>query len=64
MFSDYEGFEKQPDFYIAENGVIATLFNRNYDGQSDGQNVPNDGQSDGQNVPQKPLKCPSKTKCY
>ena len=47
IFSDYEGFEKQPDFYISENGVIVTLFNRNYDGQSDGQSG---GQSGGQKL--------------
>ena len=34
-------FKKQPEYYISDNGVIVTLFNRNYDIQNDGQN---DGQ--------------------
>ncbi|NLE69991.1 MAG: DeoR family transcriptional regulator [Clostridiales bacterium] len=47
IFADYKGFEKQPDFYISDNGVIVTLFNRNYDVRSDAQNdVQNDVQSD------------------
>lgn len=47
IFADYEGFEKQPDFYISDNGVIVTLFNRNFDVQSDAQDdVQNDVQSD------------------
>lgn len=33
--------KKQPEYYISDNGVIVTLFNRNYDIQNDGQN---DGQ--------------------
>lgn len=50
IFEDYAGFKKQPEYYISDNGVIVTLFNRNYDVQDDGQN---DGQDDGQNDGQK-----------
>lgn len=36
---EYEAdFNKQPEYYISENGVIVTLFNRNYDTQNDTQN--------------------------
>ena len=38
IFDDYAGFKKQPDYYISNNGVILTLFNRNYEGQNEGQN--------------------------
>lgn len=38
IFSEYQGFEKQPDFYISDNEVIVTLFNRNYKYESDVQN--------------------------
>jgi predicted HTH transcriptional regulator len=31
IFEDYIGFHKQPHFSISDNGVIVTLFNRNYD---------------------------------
>ncbi|QIW62064.1 ATP-binding protein [Mycoplasmopsis gallinacea] len=31
IFEGYEGFEKQPTYYISENGISLTLFNRNYD---------------------------------
>ncbi|UTC66540.1 MULTISPECIES: ATP-binding protein [unclassified Treponema] len=49
IFEDYAGFKKQPEYYISDNGVIVTLFNRNYDVQDDGQNdVQDDGQNDGQ----------------
>ena len=41
IFEDYAHFKKQPEYYISDNGVIVTLFNRNYDIQNDGQN---DGQ--------------------
>lgn len=50
IFDEYAGFEKQPDFYISDSGVIVTLYNRNYHLENDGQNV---GQNDGQNVGQK-----------
>ena len=33
IFEDYAHYKKQPDYYISDNGVIVTLFNRNYDGQ-------------------------------
>ena len=41
IFEDYAHFKKQPEYYISDNGVIVTLFNRNYDIQNGGQN---DGQ--------------------
>lgn len=50
IFEDYAHFKKQPEYYISDNGVIVTLFNRNYDIQNDGQN---DGQNGGQNDGQK-----------
>ncbi|MGI6782338.1 MAG: ATP-binding protein [Acholeplasmataceae bacterium] len=31
IFEDYIGFHKQPHFSISDNGVIVTLYNRNYD---------------------------------
>lgn len=31
IFEGYEGFRKQPNYYISENGILVTLFNRNYD---------------------------------
>ena len=39
IFEDYAHYKKQPDYYISDNGVIVTLFNRNYDGQNDGQKI-------------------------
>lgn len=39
IFDEYAGFEKQPDFYISDSGVIVTLYNRNYHLENDGQNV-------------------------
>ncbi|MGP1601966.1 HTH domain-containing protein, partial [Treponema sp.] len=39
IFEDYAHFKKQPEYYISDNGVIVTLFNRNYDGQNDGQKL-------------------------
>ena len=30
IFKDYEGFTKQPEFYISDNLVRVTLYNRNY----------------------------------
>ncbi len=58
IFEDYIGFYKQPHFSISDNGVIVTLYNRNYDEtlndvQSDTQNIQNDtqrGESDTQNI--------------
>lgn len=54
IFNDYEGFEKEPDYYISDNGVRLTLFNRNYfetmATQNDTQNdIQNDTQNDTQN---------------
>ena len=37
IFQDYADFIKQPEYYISNNGVIVTLYNRNYNGQNDGQ---------------------------
>lgn len=42
--------KKQPEYYISDNGVIVTLFNRNYYVQNDGQSG---GQNDVQNDVQK-----------
>ena len=47
IFEDYAHFKKQPEYYISDNGVIVTLFNRNYDIQNGGQN---DGQNDAQKI--------------
>lgn len=47
IFEDYADFKKQPEYYISNNGVIVTLFNRNYEGQNEAQN---EGQYDGQNI--------------
>lgn len=43
IFEDYIGFHKQPYFIISDNGVIVTLYNKNYD------NIHHDIQSDVQN---------------
>ncbi|UYT07404.1 putative DNA binding domain-containing protein [Treponema denticola] len=51
IFEDYAHFKKQPEYYISDNGVIVTLFNRNYDIQNDGQSdSQNGGQNDGQKI--------------
>ncbi|ENY70272.1 Hypothetical protein, putative transcription regulator [Mycoplasmopsis bovigenitalium 51080] len=47
IFEDYADFSKQPDYYISNNGVIVTLYNRNYGIENDGQN---EGQNGGQNI--------------
>jgi hypothetical protein len=39
IFSDYEGYENQPEYSVSDNGVIATLYNRNY--KNIGKNVTN-----------------------
>lgn len=50
IFNDYEGFEKEPDYYISDNGVRLTLFNRNYFETMATQNdIQNDTQNDTQN---------------
>lgn len=30
IFSDYEGYENLPEYSVSDNGVIVTLYNRNY----------------------------------
>ena len=30
IFSDYKGYENQPEYSVSDNGVIVTLYNRNY----------------------------------
>lgn len=30
IFSDYEGYENQSEYSVSDNGVIVTLYNRNY----------------------------------
>ncbi|WP_392445378.1 RNA-binding domain-containing protein [Sneathia vaginalis] len=37
IFKDYENFDKKPEYKISDNGVILTLYNRNYT-----KNVPNE----------------------
>jgi len=39
IFSDYEGYENQPEYSVSDNGVIVTLYNRNY--KNVGNNVGN-----------------------
>ena len=46
IFQDYADFKKQPNYYISNNGIIVTLYNRNYIDKNAGQN---DGQNDGHN---------------
>lgn len=38
IFKDYESFDKKPEYYISDNGVIVTLYNRNYIKNNDTQN--------------------------
>ncbi|UUD35946.1 HTH domain-containing protein [Mycoplasmopsis citelli] len=38
IFDDYDDFAKKPDYNISDNGVIVTLFNRNYQKINDTQN--------------------------
>ena len=38
IFQDYADFKKQPNYYISNNGIIVTLYNRNYIDKNDGQN--------------------------
>ena len=37
IFKDYESFDKKPEYYISDNGVIVTLYNRNYIKNNDTQ---------------------------
>ena len=30
VFEDYKNFDKQPEYFISDNGVIVTLYNKNY----------------------------------
>ena len=39
IFSDYEVYENQPEYSVSDNGVIVTLYNRNY--KNVGNNVGN-----------------------
>ena len=41
IFKDYIGFDKQPEYSISDNGVILTLYNRNYDSDNVSNNVVN-----------------------
>jgi predicted HTH transcriptional regulator len=51
IFEDYIGFHKQPYFIISDNGVIVTLYNRNYDDtHNDAKNDIQSGENDTQNV--------------
>ena len=57
IFEDYTGFKKLPEYYISNNGVIVTLFNRNYDAKNDVENdAKNDVENDVQSNIQKPNK--------
>lgn len=56
IFKDYESFDKKPEYYISDNGVIVTLYNRNYIKNNDTQkNTVNidKNKNDTQNVNQK-----------
>ena len=37
IFQDYADFKKQPNYYISNNGIIVTLYNRNYIDKNDHQ---------------------------
>ena len=39
IFKDYESFDKKPEYYISDNGVIVTLYNRNYIKNIDTQKI-------------------------
>ena len=46
IFKDYESFDKKPEYYISDNGVIVTLYNRNYVKNIDAQkNIENKGEN-------------------
>lgn len=51
IFSDYEGYENLPEYSVSDNGVIVTLYNRNY--KNVGNNV---GNNAGNNVIKKDTK--------
>lgn len=46
IFKDYEDYDKKPEYKISDNGVILTLYNRNYNARDVPKNVP-------KNVPKK-----------
>ena len=53
IFEDYADFQKQPEYYISNNGVIVTLFNRNYSIEYEAQNrAQNRAQNEAQNEAQ------------
>lgn len=41
IFKDYEDFDKKPEYNTSNNGVILTLYNRNYDSDNVSNNVVN-----------------------
>lgn len=41
IFKDYEDFDKKPEYNTSDNGVILTLYNRNYDSDNVSNNVVN-----------------------
>ena len=40
IFKDYEDYEKKPEYKTSDNGVILTLYNRNYRTEDDPKNDP------------------------
>jgi transcriptional regulator len=50
IFKDYEDYDKKPEYKISDNGVILTLYNRNYNAEDVPKNVPEDVPK---NVPKK-----------
>ena len=40
IFKDYEDYDKKPEYKISDNGVILTLYNRNYNAEDVPKNVP------------------------
>ena len=56
IFNDYESFDKKPEYYISDNGVIVTLYNRNYVKNNDTQKITDieyENRNDTQNDTQK-----------
>lgn len=41
IFKDYKSFDKKPEYNTSDNGVILTLYNRNYDSDNVSNNVVN-----------------------
>lgn len=50
IFKDYEDYDKKPEYKTSDNGVILTLYNRNYNDGDVPKNVPKDVPK---NVPKK-----------